>query len=192
MPEDFITRSHHVSDLDPGSCKHCLTSRTKLLFPPFRCTGQKLRAQLWRLPAESVSGSLLLCGRHQRGQLPASRHRCRSPGNRREEHHSRLRKQSSCALTQYDIHSRKVHRCVFRRAKQVAGLISWLLLACSRSRVCLVFPLWSKTELHVDSQLPVGVNVSMCLSGGVRPALSSDRCREKLQLVREPPPDRRW
>lgn len=78
------------------------------------------------------------------------------------------------------------------RFQQVAGLISWLLLACSRSRVCLVFPLWRKTELHVDSQLPLGVNVSMCLSGGVRPALLSDGCREKPQLVREPPPDRRW
>lgn len=66
----------------------------------------------------------------------------------------------------------------FRRAKQVAGLIAGSYWHVSRSLVCLVFPLWSKS--HVDSKLPSGVNVSMCLSRRVRPALSSDGCRGEV------------
>lgn len=148
MPEDFIAQFHHVPDLDSERERHRTASHIKL---PSRCTGEKLRAQLRRLPAESLSCRLLLCGRHQHGQLPASRHRCRSPGNRTEEHHSRLHSQSSCACTQYDIHSRKVHRCV---SAVLAGrrIDCWLVLACSRCRVRLVPPVWSKS--HVDSKLP--------------------------------------
>lgn len=54
----------------------------------------------------------------------------------------------------------------------------WLVLACSRCRVCLVSPLWSKS--HVDSKLPWSFNVSVCLSRGVRPALSSNGCKGEV------------
>lgn len=169
MPEDFVVQFHRVPNLDPKS------ERTRHTKPLSRCTGEKLRAQLRRLPAESLSCRLLLCGRHQHGQLPASRHRRRSPGNRSEEHHSGLRSQSSCAHTQYDIHSRTVHRCV---SAERGRSLDWLLARIGMSLVCLVFPLWSKS--HVDSKLPWGVNVSMCWSRRVRPALSSDGWRREV------------
>lgn len=115
------------------------------------CTGEKLWAQLWWLPAESMSRSVLLCRWHQHGQLPSSCYRCRSLGNYSEEHHSRLHNQSANANTQYDIYSREVHRCVPLSERR---LLDWFPVGAFLGVVCMSF-LFSfptgATELRVPS-----------------------------------------
>lgn len=115
------------------------------------CTGEKLWAQLWRLPAESMSRSVLLCRWHQHGQLPSSCYRCRSLGNYSEEHHSRLHNQSANANTQYDIYSREVHRCVPLSERR---LLDWFPVGAFLGVVCMSFLFrfpTGATELWVPS-----------------------------------------
>lgn len=73
-------------------------------------TGEELRAQLWRLPVESMSRSVFMRRWHQQGQLPASCYGCRSLGDCSEEHHWQLHTHSADANTQTHTGSWAIHR----------------------------------------------------------------------------------
>lgn len=87
----------------------------------FTYTGEKLWAQLWWLPVESMSRSIFLRRWHQRGQLPASCYGCCSLGDYSEEQNSRLYNRSADANTQCDTNGWAIHRYIL----QCAGMYKY-------------------------------------------------------------------
>lgn len=110
-----------------SSCKHVpfsissqsYTTYLKVVY--FTYTGEKLWAQLWWLPVESMSRSIFLRRWHQRGQLPASCYGCCSLGDYSEEQNSRLYNRSADANTQCDTNGWAIHRYIL----QCAGMYKY-------------------------------------------------------------------
>lgn len=89
-------------------------------------TGKQLWAQLWRLPAQSLSGRLLLHRQNQRRQLSAA---C-FPADHCEEHQSRHRHQRSSicswALCRYSVYEWNVEQSQNVILKRIWAF-NWLL-----------------------------------------------------------------